>query len=139
MGLAEEPDALDPTLSGTLVHTTVYAQMCARSSTTSTPIAGCPAARRVAPDLLGEQEDRDDQVAEGSQVQRRHPVRRRRVKRSLERHKELLRSRLASALLPVASIETEGEYTVIVRLSSRYAPLVAYLAVARGRSCRQLR
>src|SRR5262249_629054 len=50
------------------------------------------------------------------------------VKQSLERHKSLPRSARASDLAPLASIDTQGDDTVILHLSNRDAPLLAYLA-----------
>src|SRR5262249_36334242 len=55
------------------------------------------------------------------------------VKQSLERHKSLPRSARASDLALVASIETQGDDTVILHLSNRFAPLITLLAAGAGR------
>jgi peptide/nickel transport system substrate-binding protein len=54
------------------------------------------------------------------------------VNESLDRHRTLPRSALASELAPVASVETRGKDTLILHLSSRYAPLTSQLADRAG-------
>ena len=132
IGLAEEPDALDPTLSGTLVATTVYAQMCEKLYDLNAQLQFVPQLAASLPTFSENKKTVTIKLRRGIKFNDGTPFDAAAVKRSLERHKALPRSRLASALLPLAAIDTEGEHTVILRLSSRYAPLIAYLAGRAG-------
>ena len=54
------------------------------------------------------------------------------VKQSIERHKTMPRSMRASELAPVASVDAQGNNTVVLHLNNRYAPLTSQLADRAG-------
>ena len=78
IGLNQDPDILDPTLSRTYVGRIVYAHMCEKLyELDETLKIQSPSSRRTFR-LRGRRQDGHDQAAGGREVQRRHAVRLRR-------------------------------------------------------------
>ena len=77
IGLAEEPDALDPTLARTFVGRIVFMHMCEKLYDLDSQAQHRPAARGGDAEVLEEQDDVHDQAPHRDQVQRRHGVQRR--------------------------------------------------------------
>ena len=94
--------------------------------------ANRPAARGGPAQVLGRQADGHDPPAARVRFNDGTAFNAAAVKKSLERHKTLPRSTRASELAPVTSIATSGNYTVILRLDSRYSPITAQLADRAG-------
>ena len=78
IGLAEEPDALDPTLARTFVGRIVFLAMCEKLYDLDSHLNIVPQLATALPQVSAGQADLHDQAAEGRPVQRRHAVQRRR-------------------------------------------------------------
>ena len=141
IGLAEDPDALDPTLARTFVGRMVFMHMCeklydieleARRSSRSSR-RRCRSSRRTrrrSRSSCGRGLKFNDGTAFDAAA----------VKKSLDRHKTLARSTRASELSPVTSVDTQGEQhrraaprATGTRRSRRSSP------TAPGWSCRRRR
>jgi peptide/nickel transport system substrate-binding protein len=133
IGLAQEPDALDPTLSNTTVASTVFAQMCEKLYDLNAQLQVVPQLAASLPQFSENKKTVTIQLRRGVKFNDGTPFNAAAVKQSLDRHKTLPRSFRAAQLAPVASIDTAGDYTVVLRLSSRDAPLTAWLASGPGR------
>ncbi|MDA2811422.1 ABC transporter substrate-binding protein [Nocardiopsis sp. RSe5-2] len=133
VGLDAEPDALDPTLSTTLVGRQVFAGMCEK-------LYDVDAESGLVPQLAA-----GDPVVSGDGLEVRVPLRTDGVRfndgtpfdadavvRSLDRHREMPGSTRATELDAVQDVRAEGEDTVVLRLSRPYAPLQSILADRAG-------
>ena len=76
IGLAEDPDALDPTLARTFVGRMIFMHMCEKLYDIDSHLNIVPQLAAAMPKFSDEQEDGDDQAADRPQVQRRHDARR---------------------------------------------------------------
>lgn len=132
VALAEEPDALDPTLARTFVGRIVFANMCESLYTTDADLELEP---RLAAELPEISEDgltvtialRDDVTFNDGT-----PFDAQAVKTTLERHRELAGSARTAELAPLESIEVVDPQTVELQLSEPFAPLPAILADRSG-------
>jgi peptide/nickel transport system substrate-binding protein len=128
IGLAEDPDALDPTLSSTTIGWTVFVNMCEKLYDLNPKLEVVPQLAAALPKFSENKKTVTIKLRTGIKFNDGTPFTAPAVKQSLERHKALPRSARASDLAPVASIDTQGDDTVILHLSNRYAPLMSYLA-----------
>ena len=145
VGLAEDPDELDPTLARTFVGRIVFANMCEKLYDVDANLKLVPQLASAPARALGRRQDGHDQAARGRQVQRRHPVRRRR-RQDVARpppHAQGVRPRQ-----PSSRRSSRSRWSTRAPSSSRcrrpFAPLTAQLAdraghdhVAQG-SCKKL-
>ncbi|GAA3732676.1 peptide/nickel transport system substrate-binding protein [Spinactinospora alkalitolerans] len=132
VGLDAEPDALDPTLAGTLVGRQVFASMCEKLYDTGTDLSLVP---QLAADLPRLSDDglvatvplRTDAVFnDGTEFDAEA------VKTSLDRHRELSGSSRGTELSAVRNVEVVDDHTVRIELSRPYAPLTSVLADRAG-------
>ncbi|MDP9444731.1 MAG: ABC transporter substrate-binding protein [Actinomycetota bacterium] len=132
VALAEEPDALDPTLARTFVGRIVFANMCESLYTTDQNLDLVP---QLAAELPQVSEDgltvtiplrEDVQFNDGTDFDAEA------VKTTIERHKELTGSARTAELAPVESVEAVDPTTVQLNLSQPFAPLPAILADRAG-------
>jgi peptide/nickel transport system substrate-binding protein len=133
IGLSEEPDALDPTLSGTTYATIVLAHLCEKLYDVNAQLQVVPQLAASLPQFSENKKTVTIHLRRGIKFNDGTPFNAAAVKQTLERNKTLPRSMRASDLAPVASIDTAGDYIVILKLASRYAPLAAQLAGGGGR------
>jgi peptide/nickel transport system substrate-binding protein len=132
IGLAEDPDALDPTLARTFVGRIVFLHMCEKLYDLNSKLEIVPQLAAALPKLSADKLTATITIRKGIKFNDGTDLDAAAVKKSLERHKTLRGSTRASELTPVTSIETQGNYTVVLHLSDRYSPLTAQLADRSG-------
>lgn len=131
IGLAEDPDVLDPTLARTFVGRIVFAAVCDK-------LVDIDENLKIVPQLATSWEWSADNKSltmklrpnvtfhDGEKFDAEA------VKYSLERHKTLPGSNRKGELAPVASIDVVDPLTVRLNLSAPFAPLLAQLADRAG-------
>lgn len=131
VGLAEDPDVLDPDLGRTYVGRIVFASMCDKLFEITPDLEIFPqlaAGYQVADDGLSLTID----VRPGVVFHDGTPLDAEAVKYNLERSKTLPGSNRASELAQVESVEVVDDDTVRLNLSQPFAPLIALLADRAG-------
>ena len=86
LALAEDPDPLDPTTSGTFVSRIVYVDMCEKLYDVGPKLKIVPQLATALPTVSEDEQDGHDPAAAGRPVQRRHAVRRQAVKTTFEHY-----------------------------------------------------
>src|SRR5438128_1362039 len=132
IGLAEEPDALDPTLARTFVGRMVFMHICEKLHDLDSHLNIVPQLAASLPTFSPDKTTVTIKLRKGVQFNDGTPFNADAVKQSLDRHKTLAGSTRASELSPVTSIDTQGQYTVVLHLSDRYSPITAQLADRSG-------
>ncbi len=131
IGLAEDPDVLDPTLARTFVGRIVFAALCDKLFDIDEKLAIVPQLAtgyewakdgraltiRLRPGVTFHDGEKLDAAA---------------VKYSLERHKTMAGSNRKGELAPVTAIEVVDPMTVRLNLSAPFSPLLAALADRAG-------
>jgi peptide/nickel transport system substrate-binding protein len=131
VGLAEDPDVLDPDLGRTYVGRIVFASMCDKLFEITPDL-------EVFPQLASDYEVADDglsvtiHVREGVLFHDGTPLTAEAVKYNLERSKNLPGSNRSSELAQVDSIDVLDSDSVRLNLSEPFAPLIALLADRSG-------
>ncbi|MDP9465802.1 MAG: ABC transporter substrate-binding protein [Actinomycetota bacterium] len=132
LALAEDPDALDPTLARTLVSREVFVDMCEKLYDVDETLKLVP---QLAADLPKVSEDgktvtiklrNDVTFNDGTKMDAQA------VKTSLDRHRELQGSARKSELSAVTSVDVVDPATVKLTLKAAFAPLTAQLADRAG-------
>ncbi len=132
LALAEDPDALDPTLARTLVSREVFINMCEKLYDVDEQLQLMP---QLAAELPEASEDgktvtiklRDDVTFnDGTKLDAQA------VKTSLDRHRELEGSARSAELSAVTAVTVVDPTTVELTLSAPFAPLTAQLADRAG-------
>ena len=132
IALDADPDVLDPTLARTFVGRMVFAHMCEKLYDLNSKVQIVPQLAAALPKFSADKQTVTIRLRRGIRFNDGTPFNAAAVKKSLERHKTLPRSTRASELAPVTSITTSGNYTVVLRLDSRYSPITAQLADRSG-------
>ena len=132
IGLAEEPDALDPTLARTFVGRMVFMHMCEKLYDIDSHLNIVPQLAAAMPKFSTNKKTVTIKLRTGLKFNDGTTMDAAAVKQSLDRDKTLARSARASELAPVASVDTQGNNTVILHLNNRYAPITAQLADRSG-------
>jgi len=131
IGLAEDPDVLDPTLARTFVGRIVFAAMCDKLVDIDDKLGIVPQlatswqwspdqkslTMKLRPGVLFQDGEKMDAAA---------------VKYSIERHKTMAGSNRRGELAPVTSVDVVDPLTVRLNLSAPFAPLLAQLADRAG-------
>jgi len=131
VGLAEDPDVLDPTLARTFVGRIVFAAMCDKLVDIDDKLGIVPQlatswqwspdqkslTMKLRPGVLFQDGEKMDAAA---------------VKYSIERHKTMAGSNRRGELAPVTSVDVVDPLTVRLNLSAPFAPLLAQLADRAG-------
>lgn len=131
IGLAEDPDVLDPTLARTFVGRVVFAAMCDK-------LFDIDAKLNIVPQLATGYQWSDDgkaltiKLRPGVKFHDGETLDAAAVKYSLERHKTMPGSNRRGELAPVSSVEVVNPLTVRVDLSAPFSPLLAQLADRAG-------
>jgi peptide/nickel transport system substrate-binding protein len=131
IGLAEDPDVLDPTLARTFVGRIVFAAMCDKLVDIDDKLA-------IVPQLATSWQWSADQKAltmklrPGVTFHDGEKLDAAAVKYSLERHKTMAGSNRRGELAPVTSVDVVDPLTVRINLSAPFAPLLAQLADRAG-------
>ncbi|MEP6978714.1 MAG: ABC transporter substrate-binding protein [Thermoleophilia bacterium] len=132
VGLAEEPDALDPTLARTFVGRIVFLSLCEKLYDINAKLEIVPQLAASLPKVSGDGKTVTIALRKGIKFNDGTPFNAAAVKTSLDRHKGLARSARASELTPVDSVTTSGSSTVVLHLSAPFAPLTSLLADRSG-------
>jgi peptide/nickel transport system substrate-binding protein len=132
VGLAEDPDALDPTLARTFVGRIIFLHMCEKLYDLNAKLEIVPQLASALPTLSADKQTVTIKLRQGIKFNDGTAFDADAVKKSLDRHKTLKGSARASELLPVTSVDTSGKYTVVLHLNDRYSPLTAQLADRSG-------
>src|SRR5947207_4657475 len=131
IGLAEDPDVLDPTLARSFVGRIVFAAMCDKLFDIDEKL-------NIVPQLATAYEWAPDNKAltiklrSGVTFHDGEKMDAAAVKYSLDRHKTMAGSNRRGELAPVASVDVVDPQTVRLNLSAPFAPLLAQLADRAG-------
>jgi peptide/nickel transport system substrate-binding protein len=131
IGLAEDPDVLDPTLARTFVGRIVFAALCDKLFDIDEKLA-------IVPQLATSYEWSADskaltlKIRPGVTFHDGEKLDAAAVKYNIERHKTLAGSNRRGELAPVASVDVVDPMTVRLNLSAPFAPLLAQLADRAG-------
>ncbi len=131
VGLAEDPDVLDPTLARSFVGRIVFAAMCDKLFDVDEKLA-------IVPQLATSYEWSADNKAltmklrQGVTFQDGEKFDAAAVKYNIERHKTMPGSNRRGELAPVASVDVIDPSTVRLNLSAPFSPLLAQLADRAG-------
>jgi peptide/nickel transport system substrate-binding protein len=132
VGLAEDPDALDPTLARTFVGRIVFTSLCEKLYDINAKLDIVPQLAASLPKISGDGKTVTIKLRRGIKFNDGTPLNADAVKQSLERHKTLARSARASELTPLDTVTTSGAYTVVLHLANAFAPLTSLLADRSG-------
>jgi peptide/nickel transport system substrate-binding protein len=132
IGLAEEPDALDPTLARTFVGRIVFLHMCEKLYDLDAKLHIVPQLAAALPQVSKDKLTYTIKLRSGVKFNDGTPFNAAAVKTSLERHLTLKGSTRASEISPIASVEANGANTVVLHLKTPFSPLTAQLADRAG-------
>jgi peptide/nickel transport system substrate-binding protein len=132
IALAEEPDALDPTLARTFVGRIVFVHICEKLYDLNEKLEIVPQLAASLPQVSRDKKSVTIRIRRGFRFNDGTPLDSAAVKQSLDRHRTLPASRRASELSEVESVETAGPLTVVLRLKQPFSPLTAQLADRAG-------
>ncbi len=131
VGLAEDPDVLDPTLARTFVGRVVFAALCDKLLDVDEKLA-------IVPQLAQSWEWSADskaltmKIRPGVTFHDGEKLDAAAVKFNLERHKSMAGSNRRGELAPLASVDVVDAMTVRLNLSAPFSPLLATLADRAG-------
>src|SRR5690242_11300274 len=132
VGLAEEPDALDPTLARTFVGRIVFLAMCEKLYDLDSHLNIVPQLAAALPQVSKDKLTYTIKVRSGIKFNDGTPFDAAAVKTSLDRDLTLKGSVRASEISPIKSVDAPNATTVVLHLSSPYSPLTAQLADRAG-------
>jgi len=131
IGLAEDPDILDPTLARTFVGRIVFASLCDKLFDISADL-------KTVPQLATEYKWVDDSkglvitLRQGVTFHDGEPMNAEAVKYSLNRHLTLQGSTRKGEIASIQSIDVVDDHTVKLTLAAPFSPLVAALSDRAG-------
>jgi peptide/nickel transport system substrate-binding protein len=131
IGLAEDPDLLDPSLARTYVGRIVFASLCDKLVDISPELD-------IVPQLATEWQWTDGnkglvmKIRQGVKFQDGEPLDAAAVKFSLERHLNLPGSNRKAEISAVTNVDVVDDHTVKLVLSAPFAPLLAQLSDRAG-------
>jgi peptide/nickel transport system substrate-binding protein len=131
IGLAEDPDVLDPTLARTFVGRIVFAGLCDK-------LVDIDKDLKIVPQLATSWEWSKDQksltlkIRQGVTFHDGEKLDAAAVKFNIERHKTMQGSSRRGELAPVTGVDVVDPYTVRLNLGAPFAPLLSQLADRSG-------
>jgi peptide/nickel transport system substrate-binding protein len=131
IGLAEDPDALDPTLARTFVGRIVFLHMCEKLYDLNSKLQIVPQLAAAMPKVSKDKLTYTIKIRSGIKFNDGSNLNASAVKFSLERHLNLKGSVRKSEISPIKSIDAKGQ-NVILHLSTPYSPLTAQFADRAG-------
>ena len=131
IGLAEDPDVLDPTLARSFVGRVVFAGLCDKLFDIDEKLQIVPQLA-TAYEWSGDNKTLTLKLRSGVTFQDGEPFDAAAVKFNIERHKTMPGSNRRGELAPVASVELVDPATVRLHLSAPFSPLLAQLADRAG-------
>lgn len=132
VALAEEPDALDPSIGRTFVGRIVFANMCEKLYDTDAELDVVPQLAAELPDISEDGKTVTIPIREGILFNDGTKLDAEAVKTSIERHQDITGSARSAELAPVESVKVVDPLTVQLNLSQPSAPLTALLADRSG-------
>jgi peptide/nickel transport system substrate-binding protein len=132
IGLAEDPDALDPTLARTFVGRMVFLHMCEKLYDLNARLQIVPQLAAALPALSRDKRTMTIRIRRGIRFNDGTPLNAQAVKISLDRHRTLAGSARASEISPITSVSVVNNFTVRLSLNARFSPLTAQLADRAG-------
>jgi len=131
IGLAEDPDVLDPTLARTFVGRIVFASLCDKLFDISTDLKSVP---QLATGYKWVDDNRGLVITlrEGVKFQDGEPMNAEAVKYSLNRHLTMQGSTRKGEISPIQSIDVIDDHNVKLTLSSPFSPLIGALSDRAG-------
>jgi peptide/nickel transport system substrate-binding protein len=132
IALAEDPDALDPTLARTFVGRMVFLHICEKLYDLDAKLRIVPQLASALPTISQDKLTVTIPIRQGVRFNDGTPLNAEAVKISLDRHRTLKGSARASELSPVTSVEVAGPNTVRLKLNAPYSPITAQLADRAG-------
>jgi peptide/nickel transport system substrate-binding protein len=132
IGLAEEPDALDPTLARTFVGRMVFEAMCEKLYDLDSHLNIVPQLAAALPQVSKDKLTYTIKLRKGVRFNDGTAFNAAAVKTSLERDLTLKGSVRASEISPIKTIDAPSASTVVLHLSQPYSPLVSQLADRAG-------
>ncbi len=131
VGLAEDPDVLDPTLARTFVGRIVFAALCDKLFDIDEKLAIVPQLA-TAYEWSADSKTLTLKLRSGVTFHDGEKLDAAAVKYNLERHKTMPGSNRRGELAPVASVDVVDPATVKLTLSAPFSPLLAQLADRAG-------
>ncbi len=132
LALAEDPDALDPTLARTLVSREVFVNMCEKLYDVDEDLVLVPQLAAALPEVSEDGRSVTIPLREGIVFNDGTPLDAEAVKVSLDRHRGLEGSARKSELSAVSSVDVVDPSTVRLTLAAPFSPLTALLADRAG-------
>lgn len=132
VGLAEDPDALDPTTARTFVGRIVFAHMCEKLYDLNAKLEIVPQLAASLPQVSRDKLTYTIRIRSGIRFNDGTPMTAQSVKESLDRHRTLRGSTRASEISPIDNVTATGPLTVQLKLKAPFSPLTAQLADRAG-------
>jgi peptide/nickel transport system substrate-binding protein len=132
IGLAEDPDALDPTLARTFVGRIVFLHICEKLYDLNSKLEIVPQLAAALPQISKDKLTYTIRLRSGIKFNDGTSLDAGAVKESLDRHRTLKGSTRASEISPIDSIETSGPLAIKIHLKTPFSPLTAQLADRAG-------
>ncbi len=132
VALAEEPDALDPTTSRTLVGRSVFTSLCEKLYDINDKLEVVPQLAAALPDISADGTSVTIKLRSGVKFADGTTLDAAAVKTSLDRHRTLATSARKSELSSVTDVSVSDPATVVLKLKEPFAPLIAQLADRAG-------
>ena len=132
LALAEDPDALDPTVARTLVGREVFVNMCEKLYDVDAGLELVPQLAESLPTVSSDGKKVTIKIRSGVKFNDGTPLDAEAVKTTLDRHRTLTGSARAADLASVTDVEVVDASTVELTLDAPYAPLTAQLADRAG-------
>ena len=131
VGLAEDPDVLDPSLARTFVGRVVFAALCDKLFDIDEQLAIVPQLA-TAYEWSADNKTLTLKLRQGVTFHDGEPFDAAAVKFNIERHKTMQGSNRRGELAPVATVDVVDPATVKLNLSAPFSPLLAQLADRAG-------
>jgi peptide/nickel transport system substrate-binding protein len=132
IGLAEEPDALDPTIARTFVGRIVFLSMCEKLYDLDSHLNIVPQLATALPQVSKDKLTYTIKLRKGVKFNDGTAFDAAAVKTTLDRYLTFTGSVRKSEISPIASVAAPNPTTVVLHLSSPYSPLTAQLADRSG-------
>jgi peptide/nickel transport system substrate-binding protein len=132
IALAEDPDPLDPTTSGTFVSRIVYVDMCEKLYDVGPKLQIVPQLASALPQVSSDRKTLTIPLRRGVRFNDGTPFNAQAVKTTLDHFMTYKESSRAGDLASVQSVEAVGDDTVKLHLKGPSAPLVTLLADRAG-------
>ena len=132
IGLAEEPDALDPTIARTFVGRIVFTSLCEKLYDLDPHLNIVPQLAASMPTVSKDKLSYTIKLRKGIKFNDGAAFDAAAVKQTLQRYLTFTGSVRKSEISPISSIDAPNATTVVLHLSSPYSPLTAQLADRAG-------